>query len=55
MDGKKSFQVFHTHTDSILDMNRFSEDDFQKANDDEKRSMVQMHKSVSFWQDGWIS
>ena len=53
MDGKKSFQVFHTHTDSILDMNRFSEDDFQKANDDEKRSMVQMHKSVSFWQDGW--
>lgn len=53
MDGKKSFQVFHTHTDSILDMNRFSEDDFQKANDDEKRSMVQMHKSVYFWQDGW--
>ena len=53
MEGKKSFQVFHTNTDSILDMNQYAGDDFLKANDDEKRSMVHMHKSVSFWQDGW--
>ena len=52
MGGKKSFQVFHTNTDAILDMNQFSDGDFQKANDDEKKSMVHMHKSVSFWQDG---
>ena len=53
MDGKKSFQVFHTNTDPILDMSQFSAEDFSKASDKEKESMVHMHKSVSFWQDGW--
>ena len=52
MDGKKSFQVFHTDTDRILDLNQFSDEDFSLASDEEKESMVHMHKSVSFWQDG---
>ena len=53
MEGKKSFQVFHTDVDKILDLNQFSEEDFASASSDEKESMVQMHKSVSYWQDAW--
>lgn len=53
MAGKKSVQVFHTDTDKVLDMNRFSEAAFAPASADEKKSMVQMHKSVSYWQDAW--
>ena len=53
MEGKKSFQVFHTNTDSILDLNQFSDADFDAASANEKESMVQMHKSVSYWQDAW--
>lgn len=53
MEGKKSFQVFHTDVDKILDLNQFSEEDFASASSDEKESMVKMHKSVSYWQDAW--
>lgn len=53
MSGKKSFQVFHTNTDKILDVTQFTAQDFEAANSDEKASMVQMHKSVSYWQDAW--
>ena len=53
MEGKKVFQVFHTNTDQILDLNQFSDEDFSSASADEKKSMVQMHKSVSYWQDAW--
>ena len=53
MENKKSFQVFHTDTDAILDLNQFTEADFESASSDEKESMVQMHKSVSYWQDAW--
>ena len=53
MSGKKSFQVFHTNTDKILDVSQFTAQDFEAANADEKASMVQMHKSVSYWQDAW--
>ncbi len=53
MSGKKSFQVFHTNTDKILDVSQFTAQDFEAANSDEKASMVQMHKSVSYWQDAW--
>jgi len=53
MAGKKAFQVFHTDPDKILDLNQFSAEDFASAGADEKASMVQMHKSVSFWQDAW--
>ena len=53
MEIKKSFQVFHTDTDSVLDLNQFSDADFGAASPDDKKSMVQMHKSVSYWQDAW--
>ncbi len=53
MAGKKSFQVFHPNTDKILDLNQFSDADFASATSGEKESMVQMHKSVSYWQDAW--
>ena len=53
MDGKKTFQVFHTDTDSILSQNPYQNEDFSPASADEKKSMVHMHKSVSYWQDAW--
>ncbi len=53
MTGKKAFQVFHTDTDQILDLNQYAGEDFSQAAEDEKASMVQMHKSVSYWQDAW--
>ena len=53
MEGKKTFQVFHTDTDSILDLNSLTDADFAPASAGEKESMVQMHKSVSYWQDAW--
>ena len=53
MSGKKMVQVFHTDTDSILDLNQYRLEDFSPASADEKKSMVHMHKSVSYWQDAW--
>ncbi len=53
MDGKKAFQLFQPDTDSILALNQFSDGDFEPASQDEKQSVVQMHKSVSYWQDAW--
>ncbi len=53
MDEKKTFQVFHTDTDSILQMNDLNPGDFEKASGEEKTSMVRMHKSISYWQDAW--
>lgn len=53
MEGKKTFQIFHTDADRILDMNQMTDADFAAASQDEKASMVQMHKSVSYWKDAW--
>ena len=53
MSGKKSFQVFHIAEDRIPDIDQLSAQDFESASSDEKASMVQMHKSVSYWQDAW--
>lgn len=53
MEGKKTFQIFHTDADSIMDLNQMSDADFEAASSDEKKSMVQMHKSVSYWKDAW--
>ena len=53
MEEKKTFQVFHTDTDSILALGQLTDADFESASADEKKSMVQMHKSVSYWQDAW--
>jgi ABC-type dipeptide/oligopeptide/nickel transport system permease subunit len=53
MGAHKTFQIFHTDADQILDMNQMLQEDFSSASANEKESMVQMHKSVSFWQDAW--
>jgi ABC-type dipeptide/oligopeptide/nickel transport system permease subunit len=53
MEGHKKFQIFHTDADQFLDMDQLLQEDFSSASADEKDSMVQMHKSVSFWQDAW--
>lgn len=53
MEGHKTIQFFHTDADKILEMNQMSADDFASATPDEKESMVQMHKSVSYWRDAW--
>jgi ABC-type dipeptide/oligopeptide/nickel transport system permease subunit len=53
MEGHKTFQLFHTGADKIPDINQLMQEDFSSATSDEKDSMVQMHKSVSFWQDAW--
>ncbi len=52
MDGHKTFQLFHTDTDKIMELN-LSAEDFEAASPEEKESMVQMHKSVSYWKDAW--
>ena len=50
---KKSmkFNLFHTNVDDILKMNEFSPADFESATKLEKESMVEQHKSVSYWRD----
>ncbi|MEN6635246.1 MAG: ABC transporter permease [Clostridiaceae bacterium] len=50
---KKSmkFNLFHTNVDDILKMNEFSPADFESATKLEKESMVELHKSVSYWKD----
>ena len=53
MEEKKAFQVFHVNADKSFNLDQFSDADFGSANSDEKKSMVQMHKSVSYWQDAW--
>lgn len=51
MEGKKTIQFFHTDAEKILD--QMTEADFESASSHEKESMVQMHKSVSYWKDAW--
>lgn len=53
MEVHKTFQIFHTDADQVLDLNDISAEDFDSATQDEKASMVQMHKSVSYWKDAW--
>lgn len=42
---------FHVNPDSILETFGLKEDDFASASGEEKESMVEMHKSISYWQD----
>lgn len=50
---KKAFQLFQPDPDRVLQIRNLTDADFAKAADDEKEKMVQMHKSVSYWQDAW--
>ncbi len=45
------FNIFHMKADDILAMNDFSGADFESATAQEKESMVEQHKSVSYWKD----
>jgi len=45
------FNIFHTKVDDILAENEFCEADFTSATADEKESMIEKHKSVSYWKD----
>nr|MCR5468091.1 hypothetical protein [Lachnospiraceae bacterium] len=44
---------FRVDADELIEKFGLSDEDFAPANDSEKESMVEMHKSVSFWADAW--
>ena len=50
---KKAFQLFQADPEKVLQMQNLTDADFEKAAESEKEKMVQMHKSVSYWQDAW--
>ena len=50
---KKQFNLFHSNVDLIDQMQRLNEEDFAPATEAEKESMVEEHKSVSYWKDAW--
>ena len=50
---KKAFQLFRADPEKVLQMQNLTDADFEKAAESEKEKMVQMHKSVSYWQDAW--
>lgn len=45
------FNLFHANVDEILAENEFTSADFESATKLEKESMVEQHKSVSYWKD----
>ena len=45
------FNLFHAKVDDILAENEFMMEDFASATAEEKESMVEKHKSVSYWRD----
>jgi ABC-type dipeptide/oligopeptide/nickel transport system permease subunit len=45
------FNIFHARVDDILAQNKFTDEDFSPASAEEKESMVEKHKSVSYWRD----
>jgi len=46
-----NYNIFHAKVDDILAENEFINADFESATAEEKESMVEMHKSVSYWKD----
>ena len=52
MDGKYAkLSPFHVDPEKIEAL--LQEGDFERADDSEKASMVEKHKSVSYWRDAW--
>ncbi|MCD7867681.1 MAG: ABC transporter permease [Clostridiales bacterium] len=49
----KTFQLFQTDPERIPDIGSLGPEDFESASGSEKESMVQMHKSVTYWQAAW--
>ena len=44
---------FQVDPEKIMETFGIRDDDFSAASNQEKASMVQMHKSISYWQDAW--
>ena len=54
MDGKfAKISPFQVDPDKIPQNIHLNDDDFLAAGEDEKASMVEKHKSVSYWKDAW--
>lgn len=47
------FSPFHVDPEKVMETFGIEDGDFTKASDSEKQSMVEMHKSISFWKDAW--
>ncbi len=47
------FSPFQVDPDKIMETFGIEDGDFSKASDNEKESMVEMHKSISYWKDAW--
>lgn len=45
------FSPFHVDPEKVMKTFGIEDDDFNKASDNEKESMVEMHKSISYWKD----
>ena len=50
---KKNFQLFHSNVEPLTQWQNLGEEDFAPATEQEKVSMVEEHKSVSYWKDAW--
>lgn len=50
---KKTFQLFHSDVEPLTQWQNLGEADFAPATEQEKVSMVEEHKSVSYWKDAW--
>ena len=44
---------FQVDPEKIMDTFGINDGDFEKASDNEKESMVETHKSISYWKDAW--
>ena len=54
MDGKfAKLSPFQVDPDKIPDTLQLNEEDFAPAAESEKASMVETHKSISYWRDAW--
>lgn len=54
MDKKEvNFNMFHIDSQKIMELQQFKPEDFYLATKDDKESMVEKHKSISYWKDAW--
>ena len=53
MANLTSISPFRPDPDKIMEAFGLNESDFSPADESEKESMVEKHKSVSYWRDAW--
>lgn len=51
--GAFPFPTWQVDVDSIMGEQSFRDDDFQKADDAEKESFIEVKASLSYWKDAW--